>query len=94
MSQPFIARVQQLMAQRTDTEIVKNALDVIHKYSIRSTSASVPLDDMAWLAAFIAKASEGARNEIMRRSTHLNPDGSRVINITADDSVKAADGAG
>lgn len=94
MSQPFIARVQQLMAQRTDTEIVKNALDVIQRHALRASNGNVPLDDMAWLAAFIAKASTGAKEEIMRRSMQQNEDGSRVITIVADDAATTADGAG
>jgi len=94
MSQPFIARVQQLIQQRTDMEIVQTAIDVIQKNALKSTAATLTLDEVAWLAAFIGKASSGARDAMMKRDVAVDENGTRVINITADDSVKAADGAG
>lgn len=89
MSQPFIARVNDLSAKREPKEIVEKAVKFVQDYALRSTDARVTLDEVAWLAAFLVKATETAAGNTFKHVV-TNPDGSRVIEVTASSTIKTA----
>lgn len=91
MSQPFIAKIKELMAQRTPAELVTGAISRMEDWAMLSSGKEVPLEQVAWLAAILLAANPNT--DIMRK-VRVGSDGSRTVELTAGSTLKSNDGAG
>ncbi len=94
MSKPFAVLVAHRIKQCNDGELTQRAFDLFNRWSNLSSSKHVCLEDVAWVAAVLAKAVKAAGIDLMAKHEVKDENGARVVNAVASDGVKLADGAG
>lgn len=93
MSQPFAQLVGRRAEQRTDSELTEEAFARLNRWALLSADKLVSLDDVAWVAAMVARAFKSAGLDLLKHETR-DENGSRVVGVVASDGVKVQDGAG